>query len=200
MAGSIDFYFDFASPYAFLASLRIGSLAAKHDRTVFWRPILLGAVFKVSGSSPNMSIPLRGDYLRRDMLRCARLQGVPMRIPAVMPLHSLAPARAFYWLEQHQSDLAIPFARTVFADHWLDGGNPGTEEAVGRLASGMGLDPQAILEGCRDQAIKDRLRAVTDEAIARGVFGAPFIFVDDEPFWGADRLGDVDRWLETGGW
>lgn len=196
----LEFFFDFASPYGYLASRRIDDLAARHGRTVLWRPILLGAVFQVTGMKPNMHQPLRGDYLRRDVVRFARLLGEPLTFPAVMPMNALAASRAFYWLDDSDPAAARALARAVYDGHWGQGRDFGDAEAVAGLAAGLGIERAALLEGIGRPGVKERLRRETDGAIARGVFGAPFIFVDGEPFWGADRLDQIERWLATGGW
>src|SRR5215471_14608236 len=99
MAESIEFYFDFSSPYGYLASTRIDAIAAKHGRQVTWRPFLLGAAFKVTGQQPLVEQPLRGDYSRRDFARSARLLGVPLKMPEPFPFFGLAASRACYWIE-----------------------------------------------------------------------------------------------------
>lgn len=202
MAAPLEFYFDFGSPYAYLAGARIDDLAARHGRTVEWRPFLLGAVFKVTGMKPNMHQPLRGAYLKQDTRRCARRWGIPFTFPEVMPMNALVPSRAYYWLLGIDAGRAKALARAVFHAHWAEGRDLGSLEQIVQAAdeAGLGLDPAALAAGVQDPAVKERLRAETDQAMARGVFGAPFFFVDGEPFWGADRLEHIDRWLRIGGW
>ncbi|HET8726944.1 MAG TPA: 2-hydroxychromene-2-carboxylate isomerase [Alphaproteobacteria bacterium] len=192
----IDFYFDFASPYAYLASARIDDLAARYDRTVRWRPMMLGPAMKVTGGRPLAEIPMRGAYLRHDVPRFASLLGVPFKMPPVMPVLSLAAARAFYWLEEDRPGLAHSLARRIFDAHFGRGEDIGRPEQIAAIASPLGIDGAALIAAVQNPRIKDRLKAETDAAIARGVFGAPFIFVDGEPFWGADRLDHVEVWLQ----
>ncbi len=199
-AQTVDFYFDFASPYGYLGGLRIDALAARHGYGVTWRPILLGAVFKVTGMSAMMHQPLRGDYLRRDVVRFARLLGVPLTLPEVVPVNGIAASRAYYWLEAREPAAAKALARAVYHAHWGEGRDVGSPEVVAEIGAGLGHAPAALLAGIQEPAVKARLRQETDAAIARGVFGAPFFFVGDEPFWGADRLDHLERWLSTGGW
>ncbi|MEI7609215.1 MAG: 2-hydroxychromene-2-carboxylate isomerase, partial [Rhodospirillaceae bacterium] len=174
--------------------------AARHGRGVLWRPILLGAVFKVSGMSAMMHQPLRGDYLRHDVVRFARLLGVALTMPAVVPVNGIAASRAYYWLEEIDAAAARRLAKAVYHAHWGEGRDVGAAATVAEIGAGLGLDAAELLKGIHSPAVKERLRTETDTAIARGVFGAPFFFVDGEPFWGADRLDQIERWLSSGGW
>jgi 2-hydroxychromene-2-carboxylate isomerase len=200
MTAPLDFWFDFASPYGYLASTRIDDLAARHGRTVRWRPILLGAVFKVSGMKPVMEQPLRGDYLAHDVPRFARLLGVPLTMPARIPLNALAACRGYWWLEPSDPAKARALAKAVYHAHWGEGRDVTTPEQVAEVAAPLGISADDLIAGVREPLVKDRLRAETDEAIRLGVFGAPFFMVDGEPFWGADRLDQIDQWLSRGGW
>ncbi len=200
MAAPIDFYFEFASPYGYLASTQIEDLGARHGREVAWHPIMLGAAFKETGARPLTQTPLKGPYLRQDVPRFARLLGVPFREPPVMPANSLAASRAFVWLEPDEPELAKRFAQAVFHAHWGLGQDIGAPEQVAEIASPLAIERGALLEAVADPSVKDRLKLATAAAIERGVFGSPFVFVDGEPFWGADRLDQVDAWLARGGW
>jgi 2-hydroxychromene-2-carboxylate isomerase len=200
MAAPIDFYFEFASPYGYLASTQIEALAARHGRSVAWHPIMLGAAFKETGARPLTEVPLKGPYLRHDVPRFARLLGVPLILPPVMPMNSLAASRACVWLAETDAGQAKRLARALFHAHWGEGRDLGAPEAVAEVAAAFGIDRDALARALADPRIKDRLKADTQAAIARGVFGSPFIFVDGEPFWGADRLPQVEAWLSKGGW
>src|SRR3954452_2695249 len=200
MSSALDFYFEFASPYGYIASLRIDAIAAAHEREVAWRPIMLGAAMKVTGNGPNMHLPLKGPYLLHDAPRFARLLGVPFKTPPVMPARSLAASRAYWWLEAQDPDMAKGFAQAAYHAHWGEGLDISTPEQVAAIGEQLGLPTSQVIAATQDAAIKAKLKAETDWSIERGVFGSPFIFVDDEPFWGADRLDQVERWLATGGW
>ena len=200
MGAPIEFYFDFASPYGYFASLGIDALGAKHGRGVTWRPVLLGAVFKVTGMRPVLEQPLRGEYLRHDVGRIARLLGCPYRFPDSTPVNPLAASRAYWWRFAEDPDSAKDLARALFHAHWGEGRDIAAADTVVEVAASLGLDPALVAAGMQDQTAKDRLRAETDQAVARGVFGSPFMLVDGEPFWGWDRLDMLDRWLATGGW
>jgi 2-hydroxychromene-2-carboxylate isomerase len=200
MAGPIEFYFDFSSPYGYLASHQIEAIAARHGRQVRWRPYLLGVAFRETGQKPLVEQPLRGPYHRHDFARSARRIGVPFQLPTPFPFAGVAPSRAFYWLEERDGDLAKRFARKAYDRIFGEGRGVADAAAVADVAALLGIDSAALTAGINDPAIKDRLRAETDAAIKRGVFGSPFIYIDGEPFWGHDRLGQVEEWLARGGW
>ena len=200
MAEPIAFYFDFSSPYGYLAALRIDELAAKHGRAVAWKPMLLGVSFKATGSEPLMNIPLKGDYSRRDLARTARLQGVPFAIPEPFPFMSVAACRAFYWLDDRDPGKARALAKALYRAAFAEGRVISDARGVIAVARALGIDGGALAAALEDPAIKQRLRDVVDDTVAREIFGSPYFVVDGEPFWGNDRLDQIDRWLETGGW
>lgn len=200
MASAIDFYFDFSSPYGYLAAQAVDDIGARHGIDVAWRPFLLGAVFKITGAQPLPHTPMKDDYSVIDMPRAARLLGVPFVMPEAFPFASQAACRAYYWLAQDDPARSRDFAKAVFCGAFAEGRDMGSAENVIEEAGKLGVDRDALGAALQDPAVKDRLRQEVDAAISRGVFGSPFFFLDDEPFWGHDRLDQVDRWLETGGW
>lgn len=199
MTTPILFYFDFASPYSYIASEKIDAIAERHGCSVQWRPILLGAVFKAHGTLPLVNQADKADYSVHDFLRSARFHGVPFRQPAEFPVSTLLPARAYYWLHGQDCGLARRFAHGVFRAYFAEGREVAGLATTLDLAAAAGADPAAVEAGMNEAAIKERLRAETDAALAAGVFGAPWLVVDGEPFWGADRLPQVEHWLQTGG-
>lgn len=202
MAAPLAFYFDFISPYGYFASLQVEELAARHGRVVDWRPMLLGvAVLKVMGLKPLLDTPLKGDYVRRDVLRHARRRGLRLgRDLNASAGNPLPPARAFYWVKQHHPALAAPMAHALFHAFWAEGRDLSTPEAVGAIRLPGGLDPAAVVEGAASDEAATLLRNAVAASIKAGIFGSPTIVVDGEPFWGNDRLADVDAWLAEGGW
>ena len=200
MADPIDFYFDFSSPYGYFASARIDGLAAKYGREVAWRPILLGAAFKVTGQQPLATIPLKGDYAKHDLARTARLIGVPFKFPSRFPIATQAPSRAYYWLHDKDCRLAMKVAQTLYHGYFAEDLDISSPAVTADVAARLGVGREALLAALGDPAVKDRLKIEVDAAIARGVFGSPYIVIDGEPFWGADRLDQVEKWLATGGW
>ncbi len=200
MANPIDFYFDFSSPYGYLASTRIDALAARHGRSVVWRPHLLGAVFKINDQRPLASIPFKSDYTARDLARSARLLKVPFKLPTKFPVGATAPSRAFYWVNDKDPALAKRLAQALYHAYFAEDRDISSPEVTCDVAARLEVDRAELAQALNDPAVKERLRTEVDAAIARGVFGSPYIIVDGEPFWGSDRLDQVEKWLETGGW
>jgi 2-hydroxychromene-2-carboxylate isomerase len=197
----IDFYFDFSSPYGYLASEKIEALAAKHDRAVNWRPVLLGVIFKQTGAAPLTQIPLKGDYSRRDMERSARFHGVAgFRMPSKFPIPSQAAARIVLWAQQRDGVLAARIVHALYRAFFVEDRDISDPDTAVAVAATCGVDAALARAAIDEPAIKDALKRANEDAIAKGVFGSPFIVVDREPFWGLDRLDQVERWLATGGW
>jgi 2-hydroxychromene-2-carboxylate isomerase len=200
MSKSIDFYFDFSSPYAYFASTRIDAVMARQGATVEWRPFLLGAVFKVNGAAPLTAVPLKGEYSRHDWERAARRYGVPFRMPAQFPFGTVTACRAYYHLRETDAAGAVRLAKALFHAAFGQGRDLSPVEAVGAVAEAHGFDAEDILTGIQRPAIKEKLKHEVEAAMARGVFGAPFFIVDGEGFWGNDRVEEVAQWVESGGW
>jgi 2-hydroxychromene-2-carboxylate isomerase len=199
MTQPIEFYFDFSSPYGYLAATQISALAAKHGRKVTWRPFLLGVMFKVTGSGPLPSVPLKGPYSTRDMPRSARFLGIEFQLPDPFPISTQAPARAMYWVEGEAPNRIEEAVLALYRAYFVDGKDISSPDVTADVMAGLGFDRAQVLAALSDQAMKDRLKNETQSALERGVCGSPFVFVDGEPFWGHDRLDQVERWLETGG-
>ena len=193
----IEFWFDFASGYAYFAALEVEALAQRHGRSVLWRPMTLGAAFKLTGAQGLSRTPLKGDYARHDWQRLARLKGVAFRLPERHPKVGLPAIRAFYHVERSDPQAAARLAKSIITGYFqadLDTDDPA---AVARLAATLGLDRDDLMAGMSDPAVKAIARQQGEAAVARGVFGSPWIFVDGEPFWGSDRLAMVEQWLDA---
>jgi len=193
----IDFYFDFSSPYGYFASTRVDELAARHNRSVTWRPILLGAVFKVTGGQPLPTIPLKGSYTAHDLARTARLLKIPFKMPTRFPVSGTAPSRAYYWMSDRDPALARRLAQALFHAYFAEDRDISNPEVTGNVAAKLGVDKGDLTQALADPGVKERLKIEVDAAIERGVFGSPYIVVDGEPFWGADRLDQVEKWLQA---
>lgn len=199
MSAPIDFWFDFSSPYSYIASELIDDLAAKYGRAVNWRPMLLGAAFKASGLPLLVTVPLKGEYSLRDFDRSARFHGIPYRLPDAFPVASLAASRGYYWLQDQDPAVAHAFAHAVFRAFWTDNRNIGEQDVVLDIVRELGLDAEAFAAAIATPEVKERLKRETELAVSHGMFGAPYIVVDGEAFWGADRLPQIEKWLATGG-
>jgi 2-hydroxychromene-2-carboxylate isomerase len=198
MAAPIDFYFDFSSPYGYLASRRIDALAAAHGRKVAWRPILLGVAFKATGGAPLPSIPIKGVYAMRDFLRSARFHGIPYKQPTTFPVSTISAVRTFYWLQDRDAAKAVELAKALYNAYFTEDVDISKPEIVAQFAGKLGVKAEDLAAALNDQAVKDRTKKEVDAAVAHGVFGSPYIIVDGEPFWGMDRLDQVERWLAKG--
>lgn len=200
MPAPIEFWFDFSSGYAYFAAQEIDALAQRHGRTVLWRPFMLGAAFKVTGAQGLSRTPMKGDYARHDWARIARLRKLPLVFHPEHPITQLPATRAYYWIEREQPEQASAFARAAFNAYFGDGRDLRAPEIVAELVQPLGIDSEQLLVGMTEPSIKDRAKAMSDQALAKNVFGSPFIIADGEPFWGWDRLPMLDQWLSTGGW
>jgi len=200
MAAPIEFYFDFSSPYGYLAAQRIEDVVEPYEREVLWKPFLLGALFKTTGSEPLLDIPMKGDYARHDLVRSARLYDIPYVLPETFPFMSVAACRAAYWLNESDPEAARELIGALFDSAFGAGESIAEPSEVAAIAGEFGHDPEQMLAAVQEPRIKDLLRKEVEAAVGKGVFGSPTIIVDAEPFWGFDRLDDVALWLETGGW
>jgi 2-hydroxychromene-2-carboxylate isomerase len=196
----IDFYFDFSSPYGYFAAMRIDALAMRNARKVRWYAYLMGAAMKRTGAQPLVSRELVAEYARRDLPRTARYYGIPFSLPEPFPVATVAAGRAFWWLNDRDRELAIDLAKSLYRAYFVDGRNISQPQVVLDVAAQGGVDRAGLEAALADDAVKDRFRQVTDDAVAAGVFGSPFVIADGEPFWGNDRLDQVDEWLARGGW
>ena len=195
----IAFYFDFSSPYSYIASEWIEALAARHGRTVDWHAMLLGASFQVTDIRTPVSYPLKREYTLRDFERSARFAGVPLKVPEIFPIATQNAARVFWWLHDTDgADRAVAWARHALRALFARGVNLSDAAALRGLCAEFGLDAAQAESAWNDPQRKARLKAVNDAAIAVGVFGAPFFVIDGEPFWGNDRRPQIERWLESG--
>jgi len=200
MTDPIEFYFDFSSPYGYLASTQIDAIGKQFNRAVSWRPYLVGTAMKTTGHQPLANTPMISDYVFIDVPRFARLLGVPVCLPANFPVAATTASRAFYWLDEQDADRARAFARAVYHAYFGEGRDITKSEVLSSVAASLGIEAADMLAAAQSQAAKEKFRARNEAALGKGVFGSPFIVVDGEPFWGADRLDQVRRWLETGGW
>ena len=198
LARPIDFYFDFSSPYSYIASEWIDALAARHGRTVNWKAILLGATFQAAELKSPVSYPIKREYSLHDFERSARFAGVPLKNPQKFPIPTQNAARVFWWLAESDAERARQWARHCLRAYFARGVDLSDAAQLRELAADFGIAADAAEAVWNDPAWKARLKAENEAAIAAGVFGAPFFVVDGEPFWGNDRRPQIERWLEKG--
>jgi 2-hydroxychromene-2-carboxylate isomerase len=152
------------------------------------------------GMRPVPETPLKGEYAAHDLARFARLIGVPWRPANEGRIDPLPGLRAFVWLDEQDPVRAAALASRIYRAHWSEGRDMSAPAAVAAEAASLGVDPDAVAAAIASDRIKTALRERVDASIEKGVFGCPTFIVDGEMFWGADRLAQVGRWIETGGW
>jgi 2-hydroxychromene-2-carboxylate isomerase len=202
MAGPIDFYFDFISPYGYFAAEQIEAVGARHGRTIRWRTFNMRSVNAtiLGADKPLFELPLKGAYFRRDVPRMAAWFGLPFNPGSVAAFNPLAAARAFWRLDDQDRALAARFALEVLRTFHAQSIVPNSAAEVAAIAGRCGADAADIEAHVASPQAKARLKSETDAAVAAGVWGTPSFIVDGELFWGSDRLAMLDDWLARGGW
>lgn len=186
MTQQVEFFFDVGSPASYLAWTQLPAIADKAGATIVWRPMLLGGVFKATGNSSPAQVPAKGQYTQRDLARYAERYQVPFRHNPHFPINTLVLMRA---VEAYRDTPSFDtFLGTVFHAMWVEPRNLNDPDEVARTLAKAGCDPAEVLERAQSPEVKERLKATTEEAVARGVFGAPTCFVGDEMWFGQDRL------------
>ena len=198
--GPITFWFDFGSPYAWLASTQVEETACRCGGAERWRAILLGVVFRTTGTRQLGEQRLRGDYARRDVARLARRMGLPFTTAAPPPGTSLALARVFHAIALRDEVLAARFAAEAFMATFARRETLDGLDAALSFAARLGPAAEATATDTLSSAACAALRAATQEGLAGGVFGAPFFVADGAPFWGQGRLPILEAWLREGPW
>ena len=191
MAKTVEFFFDFGSPTSYLAYTQLPRIAAECGATLAWRPMLLGGVFKATGNSSPVTVPAKGRWMMQDIARWAQRHGVEFAFNPHFPVNTLTLMRAATGLQMRQPESFERYVSAVYAAMWLKARNMGDLAAVGATLTEAGLDADALMTLAADPEVKARLAATTDEAVARGVFGAPTCFVGEAMFFGQDRLDFV---------
>jgi 2-hydroxychromene-2-carboxylate isomerase len=191
MSKTVEYYFDFGSPAAYLASTQLPALSAQTGAAVLWRPMLLGGVFVATGNTSPASVPAKGKYIFRDFARFARRYGVPLKTNPFFPINTITLMRIATGLQLRQDPRFADYCSAMFRAIWVDAQNMNDPATVVAVLQAAGFDAPALLALAAEQPVKDRLKAQTEEAVARGVFGAPTFFVGEQMFWGQDRLDFV---------
>ncbi|MEM8752911.1 MAG: 2-hydroxychromene-2-carboxylate isomerase [Pseudomonadota bacterium] len=183
----IDFYFDFGSPAAYLAWTQLGRIEAESGAKVRKIPMLLGGVFKATGNATPVSVPAKGAWMTKDLARhAARYGAPPLKMPPGFPINTLHLMRGAAALEGDER--FDDYLSAIYGAMFERGENMADPAEIGRALTEAGFDAKAIFAMVEDQAVKDRLKANTEEAVARGAFGAPTFFVGDEMHFGQDRI------------
>ena len=201
MTEPIAFYFDFSSPYGYLATIRVEEVAARHGRAVDWRPYLLGIAMQETGMTPLISQPIRGAYFRHDIERMARDYGAPFVWPDNFPFHSVAASRAYYWLRERDREGAVRLVKMIMHAYWGEGRDVAKpQQIVDEVCGPLGINVNEMKAALASDEVKAQLKDEVAKIIGRGVFGSPMFDVDGELFWGCDKFEEIDRWLAKGGW
>tara|TARA_R110000787_G_scaffold84079_3_gene180442 strand:- start:2127 stop:2726 length:600 start_codon:yes stop_codon:yes gene_type:complete len=192
MTQTVEFFFDCTSPYTYLAATQMEGLAQRTGAVVQWRPFLLGGAFQATGNRMPASVAAKGSYMLADLQLWARLYKVPFSFPKQFPIDSLLPQRVACALPQEQVAAA---ALAMMKAYWADGGDIQQAEGLRPILAALDLDADALLAAAQSDAVKAQLKANTEEAVTRGVFGAPAFFIGKTQFWGNDRLEMIEAVL-----
>jgi len=190
MTKTVEFFYDFGSPTVYLAATQLPAIAASVGATIDWRPMLLGGVFKSTGNQSPVVVPAKAAYMNNDLKRFAKRYGVPFRFNPHFPINTLALMRGAV---AYQDDVVVSstYRDAIFMAIWVEARNLNEPDVIGQVLSDAGLDPAELMNRIGQQTVKDQLIANTEEAVNRGVFGAPTFFVGEQMFFGQDRLDFV---------
>jgi 2-hydroxychromene-2-carboxylate isomerase len=191
----IELFFDIGSSYSYLAATQMEGLTARTGVPVRWRPFLLGGVFKATGNDMPARLPAKAKWMLQDMALWAGDYGVPFRMPSRFPLITLRTQRALAAAERLAAAKVPAFALALFRGYWCDDQDVTTDPVIAAAARAAGLDAETIISAIDAPETKDLLRATTEEAVRRGAFGAPAMFVGEALFWGNDRIPLLERYL-----
>jgi 2-hydroxychromene-2-carboxylate isomerase len=195
MARELEFFFDYGSPFSYLADTQLKGLAERTGARLIYRPMLLGAVFKETGNSSPIAIEAKRKYMTADLARWAQHYGVPALNNPHFPINTIRLMRGAIAAER--AGVFAAYHRAVFDAFWREGLNLGDAAVVRGVLERAGLDAERLAAACEESAVKDALRVATEAAVARGAFGAPTFFVGDQMFWGNDRLLFVEQALSA---
>ncbi|NPC55730.1 2-hydroxychromene-2-carboxylate isomerase [Caenimonas soli] len=197
MTKTVEFYFDVGSPAAYVAWMRLPQLCEEARATIAYKPMLLGGVFQATGNHSPMTVPAKGRYMVSDLERFAQRHGIPFSNNPFFPINTLTLMRGATGLQMRDEARLVHYVDSMYRAIWVDGKNMNDPAVVAEVLQQAGFDPMALLALANDPEVKDRLKAVTQDAVVRGVFGAPTFFVDGQMYWGQDRLDFVKEALEA---
>ena len=185
MNSDIQFWFDFSSPYGFLAAQRISEIEQETNRKVSWNPYLMGALFKTTGRQPVINHPMVWDYAKQDVARIARKLNITLQLPSTFPIATVAACRACYWAqENHGISEAIRLINAIYNEYFQNDRLISEAATVLEIAGEAGFNTIALEKGMNSAEIKSHLRDVIQTASDNNIFGSPFFRIDGESFWG----------------
>lgn len=192
----LHFYFEFASPYAYFASLAVEDLCARHGLELVWKPVMLGAIFKHTGAKPLLLDGVRGQYAIMDIRRWAKRHDIPLALPTKTPTNSLKAARGLLYLRGQGSEdnsITASYVHGCFSAHWVEGLDLYDDDTLAGVVRGIGENVDAFFAAISRPELKQQLIDETEHARRRGVFGAPTFIYGDEMVWGNDRMGLLEQ-------
>lgn len=191
MSKTLEFFFDLGSPATYLAYTQLPALCASTGTQLIYKPMLLGGVFKATGNASPITVPAKGRYMFDDLARYARRYNVPLTFNPHFPINTLLLMRAVTGIQLRQPQRFDDFVDCLFRALWVDGRHLGDPTVVAAVLTEHGFSPEEVLTLANDEAVKTALKDNTDQAVQRGVFGAPSLFVGNQLFFGQDRLDFV---------
>lgn len=191
MSKTLEFFFDLGSPATYLAYTQLPALCASTGTQLIYKPMLLGGVFKATGNASPITVPAKGRYMFDDLARYARRYNVPLTFNPHFPINTLLLMRAVTGIQLRQPERFDDFVDCLFRALWVEGRHLGDPTVVAAVLTEHGFSPEAVLTLANDEAVKTALKDNTEQAVQRGVFGAPSLFVGNQLFFGQDRLDFV---------
>ncbi|MGY4818402.1 2-hydroxychromene-2-carboxylate isomerase [Pseudomonas chlororaphis subsp. piscium] len=191
MSKTVEFFFDLGSPTSYLAYTQLPKICAQTGSQLIYQPMLLGGVFKATGNASPISVPAKGRYTLQDLARYARRYEVPLAFNPHFPINTLLLMRAVTGMQLRHPQRFIAFIDCLFRALWVEKRNLNDQATVAAVLSEGGFDPLEVLALTNDEEVKNALKDKTEQALQRGVFGAPSMFVDNQLFFGQDRLDFV---------
>ena len=197
MSRTVEYFFDFGSPTSYLAWTQLPRIAAEAGAEIVWRPMLLGGVFKATGNASPVTVPAKGRWMNGDIARWAKRYGVPFRFNPHFRINTLTLMRGAVGLQMRQPADFMRYVDLIHRAMWESPVNLGDPMVLAATLTAAGFDAEAFMAIVADPEVKARLVANTEEAVARGAFGAPTFFVGEAMFFGQDRLDFVREALAS---
>jgi 2-hydroxychromene-2-carboxylate isomerase len=191
----VEFFFDVGSPYSYLAYRQLPKIAGARGASILWRPMLLGGVFQATGNASPVTLPVKASYYGVDLERWAKYFGVPFENNPHFPINTLQLMRGAVGMQMRNDEEFNAYLSAIFSAMFEHPRNLGRPEEVAAVLEASGIAPALFMELVADDKVKQALKTNTEEAVARGVFGAPTFFVGPDMYWGQDRLHFVEQAL-----